>query len=228
LVRYADDFIITGVSYEVLANEVRPLVERFLAERGLTLSADKTRITHIDQGFDFLGQHVRRYGRKLLITPSRKNTHSFLTKARSILRANATAPQLQLIYALNRVILGWVNYHRHIVATRTFRKVDHVLWHCLWRWAKRRHYNKSSDWMLKRYWHPIGGRSWRFAAETDRRKPDGSRDWLPLICANKTIVRRHLKIRANANPYDPEWRLYFAARGAAKRIGATGPDYRLS
>ena len=84
LVRYADDFIITGASYELLVNEVRPLVERFLAERGLKLSVDKTRITHIDQGFDFLGQHVRRYGRKLLITPSRTNTHSFLAKARSM------------------------------------------------------------------------------------------------------------------------------------------------
>jgi len=228
LVRYADDFIITGASYEVLENEVRPLVEQFLAERGLKLSPGKTRITHIDDGFDFLGQHVRRYGRKLLIMPSRKNTQAFLTKVRSILRANATASQIQLIYALNRVILGWTIYHRHIVATRTFRKVDHVLWHCLWRWAKRRHSNKSAGWRLKRYWHSTSGRSWRFAAETGKRKPDGGKDWLPLVCANQTMIRRHLKIRGNANPYDSQWRSYFAARGTVKRIGATGPDYRLS
>ena len=228
LVRYADDFIITGASYEVLESEVRPLVEQFLAERGLKLSPGKTRITHIDDGFDFLGQHVRRYGRKLLIMPSRKNTQAFLTKVRSILRANATASQIQLIYALNRVILGWTIYHRHIVATRTFRKVDHVLWHCLWRWAKRRHSNKSAGWRLKRYWHSTSGRSWRFAAETGKRKPDGGKDWLPLVCANQTMIRRHLKIRGNANPYDSQWRSYFAARGTVKRIGATGPDYRLS
>ena len=63
LVRYADDFIITGASREVLEQQVRPLVERFLAERGLELSPDKTVITHIEQGFDFLGQNVRMYRR---------------------------------------------------------------------------------------------------------------------------------------------------------------------
>ena len=227
LVRYADDFIITGASYEVLDKEVRPLVEQFLAERGLQLSPEKTCITHIDKGFDFLGQHVRRYGRKLLIMPSRKNTRAFLTKIRGILRANTTAPQLRLIVALNRVILGWTNYHRHIVAARTFRKVDHVLWHYLWRWAKRRHRNKSGGWRLGRYWHPIDGCSWRFAAKTERRRANGAHEWLPLICATQTVIRRHLKIRGAANPYDPEWRAYFAGRGTAKRMDATEPDYRL-
>ncbi len=56
----------------------------------------------------------------------------------------------------------------------------------------------------------------------------GGHDWLPLICANKTVIRWHLKIRGDANPYDPKWRPYFAERGTARRIGATGPDYRLS
>jgi len=67
LVRYADDFIITGDSKELLENEVRPLVEHFLKERGLTLSADKTHITHINEGFDFLGQNLRKYDGKPLV-----------------------------------------------------------------------------------------------------------------------------------------------------------------
>jgi RNA-directed DNA polymerase len=70
MVRYADDFIITGDSKELLENEVRPLVEQFLTQRGLTLSADKTCITHIDQGFDFLGQNLRKYDGKPLVKPS--------------------------------------------------------------------------------------------------------------------------------------------------------------
>jgi len=74
LVRYADDFIITGARKELLEDEVRPLVEQFLRERGLELSPEKTCITHIEEGFDFLGQTVRRFGRKLLIQPSKKNT----------------------------------------------------------------------------------------------------------------------------------------------------------
>src|SRR5438445_819541 len=78
LVRYADDFIITGTSKELLRNEVKPLVAHFLKERGLELSHEKTSITHIDDGFDFLGQNVRRYGDKALLKPSRKNEQRFL------------------------------------------------------------------------------------------------------------------------------------------------------
>ncbi len=219
LVRYADDFIITGDSRELLENEVRPLVERFLNERGLRLSPDKTRTTHIDEGFDFLGQNLRKYDGKLLVRPSKKNTHMFLEKIRAILRANPTASQEHLIWCLNPVILGWVNYHRHIVATRTFRKVDLVIWHSLLRWAKRRHHNKSTDWILRKYWHPVDGRSWRFAADYGKRTADGKVEWLKLVCANKTIIRRHLKIKAEANPFDPRWRSYFEDRAFFKKFG---------
>ena len=73
LVRYADDFLITGTSKELLRDEVQPLVAHFLKERGLELSHEKTSITHVDDGFDFLGQNVRRYGTKILLKPSRKN-----------------------------------------------------------------------------------------------------------------------------------------------------------
>ncbi|MFZ0826943.1 MAG: group II intron reverse transcriptase/maturase [Verrucomicrobiia bacterium] len=219
LVRYADDFIITGDSRELLENEVRPLVERFLNERGLRLSPDKTRLTHINEGFDFLGQNLRKYGGKLLVRPSQKNTHTFLEKVRTILRENKTTSQENLIWRLNPVILGWVNYHRHIVATRTFRKVDSVMWHCLWRWARRRHNSKAADWILRKYWHPIGGRSWRFAADNGKRTSEGKIEWLKLVCANKTIIRRHLKIKAEANPFDPCWRSYFEDRAFFKKFG---------
>ncbi|MEO6967814.1 MAG: group II intron reverse transcriptase/maturase [Rhodanobacteraceae bacterium] len=220
-VRYADDFVITGASREVLEGEVRPRVERFLAERGLRLSPEKTRITHIDEGFDFLGQHLRKYHGKMLVTPSRKNVHAFLEKARRIIRLNGATSQVDLIYALNRVVLGWCMYHRHVVATRTFRKVDNVLWHRLWRWAQRRHQQKNANWVLHRYWHPVGGRSWRFAADTGKYTSEGTRDWRALVCANKTQIRRHLKIRSEANPYDPAWKAYFA-----DRRGLTGHSRR--
>ena len=67
MIRFADDFIITGLSKVFLEDEVRPLVERFLAERGLTLSVEKTRVTHIEDGFDFLGKQVRQYRGKVLV-----------------------------------------------------------------------------------------------------------------------------------------------------------------
>src|SRR5262249_14136646 len=81
LIRYADDFIITGTSQVLLKYEVQPLVEQFLSERGLELSHEKTRITHIENGFDFLGQTIRRYGDgKVLIKPSRRSVKTFLSK----------------------------------------------------------------------------------------------------------------------------------------------------
>jgi RNA-directed DNA polymerase len=151
LVRYADDFIITGDSKELLENEVRPLVERFLKERGLALSADKTRITHIDEGFDFLGQNLRKYDGKPLVKPSKKNTLAFLEKVRALIGANKTVSQAMLIDILNPVIRGWAGYHRHCVATETFGRVDHEIWRRLWQWARRRHPNKSAAWVKKRY-----------------------------------------------------------------------------
>jgi RNA-directed DNA polymerase len=116
LVRYADDFITTGRSQSLLVNEVLPLVKQFLRERGLELSAGKTHVTHIQNGFDFLGQNIRKYGRKLLITPAQKNVQAALTKIREIIEKNKSATQENLINKLNPVIRGWANYHRHCVA----------------------------------------------------------------------------------------------------------------
>ena len=103
LVRYADDFIITGNSKELLEDEVKPLVEQFLRDRGLQLSPEKTCITHIEQGFDFLGQNTRKYGGKLLTTPSKKNLHAFLEKVRRVIEENLAAKQEHLIWQLNQI-----------------------------------------------------------------------------------------------------------------------------
>ena len=159
LIRYADDFIITGTTKERLENEVKPLVEQFMLDRGLQLSPEKTCITPIEQGFDFLGQNLRKHGDKLLIQPSKKNTHTFLEKVRQLIRRGRGISQSDLIRQLNPVIRGWANYHRHVVAKRTFKKVEWILWHSLWRWARRRHSGKGSQWIKQRYWHSFGGKN---------------------------------------------------------------------
>jgi RNA-directed DNA polymerase len=97
LIRYADDFIITGRTKELLEQEVKPLVEEFLRARGLELSAEKTKVTHIEDGFDFLGQNLRRYSDgKLLVKPSRKNIHTFLENVREVIRGAQAIPTWQL------------------------------------------------------------------------------------------------------------------------------------
>lgn len=189
-VRSADDFIITGCSKELLESEVKPLVERSMADRGLQLSPEKTCITHIEDGFDFLGQNLRKYGDKLLITPSKKNMHAFLEKVRGTIRSNRAVRQEYLIRLLNPIIRGWAYYHRHIEAGAAFRKVGMVLWHSLWRWAKRRHPNKSATSIVDRYWHRLG---WRNGVSLSRSRSECS-EALRLVDFSQIAFRRYVKV----------------------------------
>lgn len=219
LIRYADDFVITGRSREQLETEVRPLVEAFLRERGLTLSPEKTKITHVSEGFDFLGQHVRKRGDCLLIVPAKKNLHAFMERVRTTLRSNVGSAQEPLIRHLSLVIRGWANYHRHVAASKTFRKVDHEIWFNLWRWAKWRHPNKTHGWIAKRYWRSVGGSNWAFAVETGERTKSGKPMIVRLALATDTKIRRHIKIRSDANPFDPRCDRYFEDRAFLKARG---------
>lgn len=168
IVRYADDFIITGTSKEVLENEVRPMVEKFLAQRGLELSPEKTKITHINEGFDFLGANIRKYKDKLIIKPAKENVKAFLNKLRKLIKRNKTLEQETLITLLNPMIVGWANYHKHIVAKKTFDRVRMEIWRCLWKWAKRRHPNKGRKWVKNKYFLSEGSRHWVFGVKTGR------------------------------------------------------------
>ena len=203
---YADDFIVTGKSREFLENEVLPEIRRFMSERGLELSPEKTVITHIRDGFDFLGQNIRKYKDIVLIKPSKENTERFLNNIREIIRKYPTITQEQLIDRLNPKIRGWANYHRHINAKETFSYVDYHIYQAIQRWCYRRHSKKGKWWVNKRYFHHTGKRNWIFGVVT----PDGNLK--ELLRAADTPIVRHTKIRKEANPYAPEWNQYFEER----------------
>ncbi len=210
LVRWADDVIITGRTPEVLTQEVKPLVEGVLKERGLTLAPEKTRLTHIDQGFDFLGKRIRKYKGKFLALPSKKTPQSFLEKIRAILRSHTQATAGHLIVQLNPVIRGWADYHRHSASKRMRQKVDNAIYHAVWRWAKRRHPHQNRRWIARKYYTTRGTRHWVFHGFTvDIRGKVRGHD---LHKAAATPIRRHTKIKAAANPYDPAWEVYFEER----------------
>lgn len=135
---------------------------------------------------------------------------AFLCKVRAIIRSAVGAKQEDVIARLNPVIRGWANYHRNQVAKMTFRKVDHLIWQQLWRWACRRHSNKSRSWVKARYFVLEGTRDWVFRAEVTDDK--GNRTTVRLVKATDVPIRRHCKIRAEANPFDPAWDGYFADR----------------
>lgn len=205
-VRYADDFIITGISKELLEEEVKPVVIAFFKERGLTLSAKKTVVTHIERGFDFLGQNVRKYNGKLLIKPSAKNIRTFLEGVRETVKGMKGSTQERVIHQLNPKIRGWANYHKGIVAKQTFKRVDYEIWKVLWQWSKRRHGNRQKRWVRHRYYHTIDNRTWEFSVAEKGSAP------LVLVKASDVAIKRHTKIKADVNPFLPEWEGYLEKR----------------
>jgi RNA-directed DNA polymerase len=228
MVRYADDFIITGYSKEWLEQEVKPAVVEFLAERGLVLSPEKTKVTHIMDGFDFLGWNIRKYNGKLLMKPSKANAKAHLGETREVIKANRSSKQTSLIKQLNPVLRGWANYHSHVVAKKTFARIDASVWSMLWRWAVRRHPNKGARWVKEHYFKTRGLRAWVFAA-TDE-KEDGAKTERILFSESDTPIKRHIKIKADANPYAPEWEQYFESRWGKKMRSSSkgrGKLYRV-
>jgi len=215
-VRYADDFIVTGSTKEVLENKIKPAIETFLKERGLELSQEKTNITHINVGVDFLGFNIRKYGGKLLIKPANKNVLSFLRDIRALIKESKTAKTEELILRLNARIRGWANYYRHAVSKKIFAYVDHCIFQALSAWMKRRHPGKSSDWLHKKYFRSQNLRNWIFS--TKIRSKEGVTTYLELLLASSVKIKRHIKIKGEANPFDSAYADYFEKRDKRNKI----------
>ena len=220
-VRYADDFIITGESPEFLREKVLPIVREFLTERGLQLSEEKTVITHIGEGFDFLGKNIRKYNGKLLIKPCKSAVRSFLGKVRDIIKSSKSIKQEILIRRLNPVIRGWVNNQRYVVSSKVFSTVDYEIYKCLWQWAKRRHKKKSRKWIARKYWHDIDSRQWTFSVPYENQGTEGKPLYCKLEYATDTKIIRFKKIVAEANPFDEYWTDYFEEREGEKLLNST-------
>jgi len=207
VVRYADDFVVLAASKELLEEIIKPWVTKFLARRGVELSMEKTHITHINCGFDFLGWNFRKYvpkspyrKPKLLIKPSRKNAQAFYRKVADIIKGSGALTQQALIGQLNPVLRGWANYHSTVVAKQTFSRLDHLIFWRLWKWAKRRHPKKSADWIRKKYFYSIGGRNWVFSyPHTDSK---GEVRYQQLYQLADTDIVRHKRLPGGYHPYD--------------------------
>jgi RNA-directed DNA polymerase len=212
-IRYADDFIGTRSDKDSLKDPIIPVIQTFLNPRGLELSETKTQITPIEQGFDFLGQKVRKYDGTLLIKPSKKNVKTFLEKVQRVIHNLRDVPTRHLIKTLNPMIRGWAMYHRHIVAKRIFSTVDHKRFQMTWRWAKRRHLGrrKNKRWIKNRSFTRIKGRDWLLF---DRDVPLQKEKDLPTVLfqASSVPIQRHLKVKSYANPYSSTDEPYFEFR----------------
>lgn len=117
----------------------------FLKTRGLTLSDEQTNITHIDNGFDFLGWNFPKFKGKLIVKPSKDSIKTMIQKCSNIiLKEGKATTQSEIIRRLNLTIRGWTNYHRHVVASHTFSYINNTIYLLLKQWAKHRHPNKNS------------------------------------------------------------------------------------
>lgn len=208
-VRYADDFICTAKSKETLQDKVLPAIIDFLKERGLELSLEKTKITHINDGFEFLGFNIRKYVDKLLIKPGKTSIKKFSDSLRETIQALGNAPTIKLIGNLNSKIRGWTNYYRSSVAKEIFSDIDHIVFELLWKMLKSKHPNKGLHWIRDKYFTRIGQRSWCFFCKV---KTKTGMKIYTLIKAAKTKIKRHIKIKSKATPFDEDYKEYLTTR----------------
>ena len=197
LIRYADDLVVTAPTREVLLTYVVPKLTAFLGERGLQLSEAKTRIVHVDEGFDFLGFTVRRYEGVVLTRPQKEKVVRHLRTIHDYLRRHRQATPSQIIGDLGPIIRGWATYYRHGASKHTFHSADHHIQAKLWRWAKRRHPTKTAAWIRSKYFD--GG--WNFV---DGRTRLARHDEVP--------VTRHSKVQGKRSPLNPDDRDYWELR----------------
>jgi RNA-directed DNA polymerase len=209
VVRYADDFIITARDKESL-EQIQIQIQQWLLDRGLKFSFEKTLITSMEDGFDFLGFNHRHYNGKLLIKPSKKKVLDFCKRIGKEIKKMNGAEQESLVKKLNPILQGFANYYKGVVSKDAFNYISHRMWQYLWRWAKRRHPNKSIKWVRKRYFKTINGNKWTFATITSDRR--GKEKDLILYPIAYTPIERHVKVKGNASPDDPSLKEYWEKR----------------
>ncbi|OUL18663.1 group II intron reverse transcriptase/maturase [Nostoc sp. T09] len=209
VVRYADDFIVTARDEESLEN-AQIQIQQWLSERGLNLSAEKTLITSMEDGFDFLGFNHRHYNGKLLIKPSKKKVLDFCKRIGKEIKAINGCEQELVIKRLNPILRGFANFYKGVVSKETFSYISSRLWRYLWCWAKRRHPNKNKKWVRKRYFKTINGNQWTFATIISDRQ--GKQKYLILYPIAYTPIERHVKVKGEASPDDPSLKEYWEKR----------------
>jgi RNA-directed DNA polymerase len=228
VVKYADDFVVFCRTREDAEQVIRDLTS-WLAERGLTLSPEKTRIVHLDEGFDFLGYNVRHYkdsrtrtGRKLLIQPSK----DAISKVRDKLKAEWIGllgkPTVAVCQKLNPIIRGWANYHRVVVSSRAFARMDHWMLTRAVRWTARRHPQKSYAWRKQRYWGQLNHMrksAWVF----------GDKRTGYYLLQFKWFPRQtHILVKGTASPDDPSLRAYWQHRRETTALSLGARQHRLA
>ena len=226
VVRYADDFIVTARDKGSLEN-AKIQIQQWLSSRGLELSAEKTLITSMEEGFDFLGFNHRHYKGKLFVKPTKKKVLDFCKRIGKDIKALNGAKQEEVIAKLNPILRGFANYYKGQVSKETFSYISSRVWQYLWRWAKRRHPNKNTTWIRKAYFKTMKGNKWTFACNVrDRLDKEIITSLYPIAY---TSIERHVKVKGEASPDDASLKEYWDKRNQqlGKSYWAKGSKYYL-
>jgi RNA-directed DNA polymerase len=209
LIRYADDFVVLTYSKEE-AEQVKLKLAAWLEPRGLRFNEDKTRIVHLDEGFDFLGFNIRKTKGKTIITPSKEAVRRIRERLRNEMRALQGGNAAAVRRKLSPIVRGWATYYRGAVSSQTFKTLDNYVWKLTYKWATRSHPNKSKRWVVGRHFgkfnrsradkwvfgDPVtGAYLYKFA-------------WTPIV--------RHVKVKGGASMDDPDLADYWANRRRKK------------
>lgn len=208
-IRYADDFLITATQKEDI-EAIKPIIQDWLKHRGLELNSDKTKIVHIEQGFNYLGFNVRQYKGKCLITPEKQKVKDLLQRVRGWLKSHSSHKPEAVINYLNPILRGWANYYRHAVSARVFSSLDHYIWKAVFNWCRRRHPGKGKRWVVDKYFKTLRGQKWYFASTLKNRR---GRNTIYSLMKLATIpIERHVKVKGTASPDDPALKEYWHNR----------------
>jgi RNA-directed DNA polymerase len=226
IIRYADDLVVLHKDLKVI-NLCRTEIEKWLSGIGLELNPSKTRIAHTlkpinneEPGFNFLGFNVRQFpvgkyrsgkngagkllGFKTIITPSKESQKRHYRKAAEVINKSRGLSQAILIKRLNPIIRGWCSYFSTVVSQKVLERLGRLIFWKLWKWGVRRHPNKNRKWIRQKYFKTIEGNNWAFATKAGKNS-------LVLRQHSSTEIKRHIKVKGNASPYDGNW-VYWSIR----------------
>jgi RNA-directed DNA polymerase len=157
LIRYADDFVVMVAGSQAVAEALRVVVEAVLAPLGLRLAASKTRVVHLDEGFDFLGFHIQRRRKRgcakryVYTYPSAKAAKAVRQKVRALTHRSSPLPPRAAVLRVNAVLRSWCAYFQHGVSKRTFSKLDTFAWRRVTSWLRKRHQRLSWASLRRRF-----------------------------------------------------------------------------
>ncbi|AUA14145.1 group II intron reverse transcriptase/maturase [Streptomyces sp. SID8382] len=210
LVRYADDFVVLTHSKEEAERAERELA-LWLEPRGLRFNEEKTRIVHLEKGFDFLGFNIRRSSeRKIVLRPSKDAVGRIRERLRTEVKALNGANAAAVLRTLTPIVRGWATYYRGVMSSRIFASLDHYVWKLTYKWARRSHPNKPKDWVVKRYfgkYNKSRADKWVFGDRSSGAYLHKFA-WTPIV--------RHVRVKGAASMDDASLQGYWANRRRKK------------